>query len=44
MTHSLIPLTKPFLTAEALALACTPLNAGIATAESIANTAITTTS
>ena len=43
-THSLTPFTNPFLTAEALAFAGTPTKAGIATAESIANTAITTTS
>ena len=43
-THSFTPFTRPFLTAEALAFACTPTKAGIATAERIAKTAITTTS
>ena len=42
-THSLIPLTRPFLIAAARALACTPTKAGTATAESMARTAITTT-
>ncbi len=42
--HSLIIFTSVFLTAEILALFLTPVNDGIATADNIAKTAITTTS
>ena len=42
--HSLRIFTNEFLAADTFALFLTPINAGIATADNIANTAITTTS